>query len=79
MSTSSPATFTGSSAFSASLAQQISNSLNIASIPMQNLQAQQSTLQGQQRHPERASAWRRQRAGVTPGSPVEAYLFDAAL
>jgi len=47
-SSSSPATFTGSSAFSASLAQQISNSLNIASIPMQNLQTQQTTLQGQQ-------------------------------
>ena len=45
---SSPATFTGSSAFSASLAQQISNALNIASIPMQNLQSQQSTLQSQQ-------------------------------
>ncbi len=45
---SSPAAFTGSSAFSASLAQQISNAVTIASIPMQNLQSQQSALQGQQ-------------------------------
>jgi flagellar hook-associated protein 2 len=50
MSTSSTSagTFTGSSAFSASLAQEITNAVNIASIPMNNLQTQQTTLQGQQ-------------------------------
>jgi flagellar hook-associated protein 2 len=47
-SSSSPATFTGSSAFSASLAQQLSNAVTIASIPMNNLQTQLTTLQGQQ-------------------------------
>lgn len=55
-SSSSPATFTGSSAFSASLAQEISNEVNIASIPMQNLQTQQTTLQGQQTEMEALSS-----------------------
>jgi len=49
MSTStSPATFTGSSAFAASLAQMIANAVANASIPMNGLQAQQTVLQNQQ-------------------------------
>lgn len=45
---SSPATFTGSSAFSSSLAQVITQAVQIASLPMQQLQSQQSTDQSQQ-------------------------------
>jgi flagellar hook-associated protein 2 len=40
--------FTGSSLFASSLAQQLQNAVNIASIPMDNLQTEQTTLQGQQ-------------------------------
>jgi len=49
MSTStSPASFTGSSAFSAQLAQVIANAVSNASIPMNNLETELSTVQGQQ-------------------------------
>ena len=47
-STGNPATFTGSSAFSSQLAQVIANAVAIASIPMDNLQTEQTTVQGQQ-------------------------------
>jgi len=47
-SSTSPATFTGSSAFSASLAQVIANAVANASIPMNNLQTELTTVQGQQ-------------------------------
>jgi flagellar hook-associated protein 2 len=48
MSTTSAGSFTGSSLFAGSLAQQITNAVNIASIPMNNLQTEQTTLQGEQ-------------------------------
>jgi flagellar hook-associated protein 2 len=47
-SSSNPATFTGSSAFTAQLAQVIANAVANASIPMDNLETEQTTLQGQQ-------------------------------
>jgi len=47
-SSTSPSTFTGSSAFSSSLAQVIANAVTVASIPMDNLETEQTTLQGQQ-------------------------------
>jgi flagellar hook-associated protein 2 len=40
--------FTGSSLFSSSLAQQLQNAVNIASIPMDNLQTEQTTLQNRE-------------------------------
>jgi flagellar hook-associated protein 2 len=40
--------FTGSSLFASSLAQQLQNAVNIASIPMDNLQTEQTTLQNQE-------------------------------
>jgi len=50
MSTSSttPAAFTGSSSFSSSLAQTVARAVSFASLPMQQLQTQQTTIQGQQ-------------------------------
>lgn len=48
MSTTSAGSFTGSSLFASSLVQQITNAVNIASIPMNNLQTEQTTLQGEQ-------------------------------
>ncbi len=47
-SSTSAGSFTGGSAFSSSLAQQITNAVNIASIPMNNLQTEQTTLQSEQ-------------------------------
>ena len=43
-----PAAFTGSSSFSASLAQTVARAVSFASLPMQQLQTQQTTIQGQQ-------------------------------
>ncbi len=43
-----PAAFTGSSSFSSSLAQTVARAVSFASLPMQQLQTQQTTIQNQQ-------------------------------
>ncbi len=43
-----PATFTGNSSFSSSLAQTVARAVSFASLPMQQLQTQQTTIQNQQ-------------------------------